>query len=1052
MEYRTRTHRPVSPGTAAAAWAFCLGAVFSLGFPLGLAADDAAPSAGGLKVPAEFEIVPVAGPPLIERPISADFDEQGRLYVSDSSGSNEKSDVQLEKRPHRIVRLVDADGDGRFDRATTFADRMMFPEGILWREGSVYCAAPPSIWKLTDRDDDGIADERLEWYQGKTLTGCANDLHGPYSGLDGWIYWCKGAFAKQTHERPGRTPLVTRAAHIFRARPDGTGVEAVMTGGMDNPVDVVFSSAGERFLTSTFLQNPGGGKRDGLIHAVYGGVYGKDHDVVEEHPRTGALMPAMTHLGPAAPCGLLRCASSGLGADFEGNLLACLFNLRKVTRHVLLEDGATFRTIDQDLVTSDSPDFHPTDVIEDADGSVLVVDTGGWYKLCCPTSQLSKPDVLGTIYRLRRRGAARIDDPRGLQLAWDGVSAADLARRLDDDRFAVRDRAMASIAKQGKAAVPALAALLQSAPATRARVNAVWTLARIGDDSARAACRSALDDSGETVRRAAAHTAAFWRDGAAREQLLDLLRKGSPQLQRVCAEALGRLGDRAAVPGLLAAAAVEHDRFLEHSIDYALIEIGDRAGVAKALSAESYLARRAALIALDAMEGGNLAAAEVLPQLSSSEPILRETAWWIAGRHADWGAELVPYLKENLASKTLSAPAREELEARLGRLARGAAARALLSAVASDAGAALPARCSALRAMSLASVKEIPPDWVRTLAMLSGDSNSEVRRAALAVAKTLPFPREGGKDLEQALRAAAADEGLDALARLDALSALPGAIEGLDEPTFAFLLAALAPDRPVSCQVAAAGVLGRAKLGEPQLARLTGAVSQCSPLELSRLVPAFEGQESEAIGLALVSALKESPGLTGLRADVVSSLLAKYPPSVATAGADIVASLGVDLAEQKKRLDELLAKLHDGDVRRGQTVFNSTRAACSSCHAIGYLGGKVGPDLTTIGQARTDRDLLESLLYPSASFVRSYEPVVVVTKQAQAVNGVVKRDAPDELVLATGPDTEARFAREDIDEITPGTVSIMPQGLDQQLSLQEIADLLAFLKATRWGS
>ena len=79
---------------------------------------------------------------------------------------------------------------------------------------------------------------------------------------------------------------MTRAAHIFRCRPDGTGIEPVMTGGMDNPVDVVFTPGGERIFTTTFFQHPGGGRRDGLIHAVYGGVYGKDHDVIYDHPWT----------------------------------------------------------------------------------------------------------------------------------------------------------------------------------------------------------------------------------------------------------------------------------------------------------------------------------------------------------------------------------------------------------------------------------------------------------------------------------------------------------------------------------------------------------------------------------------------------------------------------------------------------------------------------------------------------------------------------------------------------------------------------------------------
>src|SRR5215204_4363062 len=245
------------------------------------AAGDAA-----LTVPDGFELEVVAGPPLVDRPIVADFDEQGRLYVADSSGSNEKVEKQLAEKPHRIVRLEDSDGDGRFDKQTVFADRMMFPEGAMWHDGSLYVSAPPSIWKLTDTNGDGVADQRKEWFQGKTLTGCANDLHGPYLGPDGWIYWAKGAFAEQKYTLPNGKPFVTKAAHIFRARPDGTGVEPVMTGGMDNPVDVVFLPSGERIFTTTFFQHPGGGLRDGLIHAVYGGVWGKDHHVVHDHPWT----------------------------------------------------------------------------------------------------------------------------------------------------------------------------------------------------------------------------------------------------------------------------------------------------------------------------------------------------------------------------------------------------------------------------------------------------------------------------------------------------------------------------------------------------------------------------------------------------------------------------------------------------------------------------------------------------------------------------------------------------------------------------------------------
>src|SRR5207245_6307374 len=101
-------------------------------------------------VPAGFTVELVAGPPLVNRPITADFDEQGRLYVSDSSGTNDKVQVQLEKKPHRVLRLADADGSGAFHRASVFADKLMFPEGTLWHHGSLYISAPPSIRTPTD--------------------------------------------------------------------------------------------------------------------------------------------------------------------------------------------------------------------------------------------------------------------------------------------------------------------------------------------------------------------------------------------------------------------------------------------------------------------------------------------------------------------------------------------------------------------------------------------------------------------------------------------------------------------------------------------------------------------------------------------------------------------------------------------------------------------------------------------------------------------------------------------------------------------------------------
>src|SRR5262245_57070513 len=90
-----------------------------------------------LIVPDGFEIELAAAPPLVDRPISISRDELGRLYVTDSAGVSERADKQLAAKPHRIVRLEDKDGDGKYDSSTVFADKMMFPEGCLWYAGSL---------------------------------------------------------------------------------------------------------------------------------------------------------------------------------------------------------------------------------------------------------------------------------------------------------------------------------------------------------------------------------------------------------------------------------------------------------------------------------------------------------------------------------------------------------------------------------------------------------------------------------------------------------------------------------------------------------------------------------------------------------------------------------------------------------------------------------------------------------------------------------------------------------------------------------------------------
>jgi putative membrane-bound dehydrogenase-like protein len=1006
-------------------------------------------------IPVGFEVELVAGPPLVDRPIVAAFDDKGRLYVCDSSGSNARTSDQVKTKPHRIVRLESTKHDGKFDKATVFVKNVMFPEGAMWLNGSLYVAAPPHIWKFTDTDDDGVADKEEIWFDGKTLTGCANDLHGPYRGPDGDVYWCKGAFAQQEYTLPDGKKFRTRASHIFRARPDGSRLEPVMTGGMDNPVDVVFTPGGERIFSTTFFQHPANGLRDGLVHAVYGAVYGKDHDPVYEHPwTTPHLMPPMTHLGPAAPCGLHRYESDQFGKDFENNIFCCQFNMRKVSRHVLIPSGSTFTTKDLDFVVSDSLDFHPTDVIEDADGSLLILDTGGWYKLCCPTSQLVKPDVLGAIYRVRKTGAHQVEDPWGLKAEdlWSDKprSACSL---LDDHRPVVRWKAVERLASFGPQAVRAMDGYPDWGGAQHpiGVLHALHALTRIDHPDARKEIRETylIYESDAAVRLAAIHSVGLWRDQDARARLEKFLLNGAAPERRAAAEALGRLGDSKAVPSLLTALADEkNDRVLDHSLTYALIEIGDVKQTREGLKHRSPRVRRAVLAALENMSGSELDATTVLAEVDDRDANLRDTAWWIAGRHPQWGDPFAGYFAGKLATiEKLPPPVQDELMARMAPFLKTAAIRTLAGdalARTSD-----PAAAQAiLRGLARSGLKAFPAEWHAGVSRALNSRADDVFRSAIAVLRaTPPGTDEFAKLMDDVMRERTQHNPL--MNRELALAFRAVAPVGTPLADVADLLAAIHRDQPGPVRAAAADVLARSALSPSGLIAVAGAIKTLNPLETPKVLQAFARTANEQVGLALVQALRDPALRTSIRAEQVKPVLEKYPKSVRDAAEKLYEELAAARKDEQARLEKLLTELKPGDVRRGQVVFNSQKTQCIACHKVGYVGGTIGPDLTKVGSIRNERDLLESIVFPSASFVRSYEPVRILTTDERTFNGIIKKDAPDEVVIVVAADKEERIARSDIASIAPSTVSLMPSGLDQQISRQDLADLIAFLKACR---
>jgi putative membrane-bound dehydrogenase-like protein len=222
------------------------------------------------RVPAGFVAESIAGPPLVEHPMFACFDEQGRLFVADSLGVNPGGE-QLRDKPAQVIRVLeDADGDGRYDKSTLFADKLTYPEGIAWYEGAIYTAAPPGVWRLED-NGKGSAGQRRELVTGFVHTGVADELHGPTLGRDGRLYFGCGRFAHEIRNPGGAVRWKGRAPLILRCRPNGRDLE-VFSGAHGNPVKAAFTPEGEVLYCGTWgtrletMGKEGRPREDSLLH------------------------------------------------------------------------------------------------------------------------------------------------------------------------------------------------------------------------------------------------------------------------------------------------------------------------------------------------------------------------------------------------------------------------------------------------------------------------------------------------------------------------------------------------------------------------------------------------------------------------------------------------------------------------------------------------------------------------------------------------------------------------------------------------------------------
>lgn len=996
----------------------------------------------GIYVPEGYILEIAAGEDLVDYPMFSTLDETGRLFVFESIGSvYDKTQDAIDNPAFRIKLLIDSNNDGKYDKSTIFADKIGFPQGGVFHNGSLYASSAPDLLKLTDTDNDGVADKREVLLTGWTLNVNANSLIGPFMAPDGWLYMSSAIMGFDVNTKEGKR-LKGETSRIWRFRPDGSGLEWISAGGMNNPVELTFTESAEPIGTETYFTDPMAGQRDALVYWTEGGVYPKPNKNIDRDSlvRTGDLMPVVSKYSRVAPSGIGRYRNTVFGDGFKNNLFSAQFNTHKIIRHKLLRDGGSFRTEDEDFFWTDNEDSHPTDVLEDADGSLLVVETGGWFIKGCPLSQVSKPELKGAIYRIRKKDVKKTQDPYGNSINWPVLSSSQTSKYLEDKRPFVTDRAVNTLVSRGDSSVIDLTKIIQNSISVDARTKAVFALYRIGSPKSMESVRLALSDSSIQVQVAAARSVGLAKDKLAGNKLKSLLKtKNAVAVQRQVASALGQIGDVTAIPILLKTAGATQDRFLQHAAIYSLINLKKPELVAKGLESKSSGEILAALTVLDQMGGAYLKARQAISQLTSMNEKLRTTALWVISHHPEWASDVEVFLTKRLQQGELTAVEQKSFKQVLVSLSTNAS---MQNFIASKTGiGSKQTRLFFLSVMEETPLEVFPENWVQQVnTILSGNAETELKMEALSLVKLRRILAA-----EKAVSAIAEQTNSPVTLKINSLATLIGFSTTLNDQNFAFLVNQLRSNKTdVSQKLQVASILEQARLTNSQLDHLASdLLPNLDSFVLPRLISVFSGPYSSDIGKRILATLNNSSILDSYSEATLRKLFSQYPAELKPEVEKLVTKLNRAQAERLQYLKSLEDKISTGNIENGRKLFFG-KAVCWACHTVGSDGGNLGPDLTSIQKDRSTHDLLEAIVYPNASFVREFETYKVKTKSTEHL-GIIKEKLADAIILHTSAQTTVRIPKADILSMEIHDISMMPQGLDKAMSQQEISDLMAFL-------
>ncbi|NQU21071.1 MAG: c-type cytochrome [Candidatus Nealsonbacteria bacterium] len=1004
-----------------------------------------------------FRIELVAAEPHLADPVAMAFDARGRILVCEIHGYNlegyldvlqqnetgvlDKAVRRIAANPDAIRRaeqeqygtvklLEDTDRDGQMDRSTVLADRLPPCYGVVpARDGAIVLCAPDIVY-LADRDGDGKAEIRETLFTGFGVGELWTRINNPRWNVDNWIYGTSGGGSGGTIRGPHLDGEVQLSSVCFRFKSDGSELQPA--GGRTSGFGQAINDFGDRFLCTNqqhalyvaplpyryLARNPFFAAPNLTVNVCSYGHPARVFPASKPDPwrRARAADPAWVKfygVMEATANGYFTAASgqavyqaAEFPAEFRGNHFSVDNAQNLVHRCLLLPEGTSYTVrrpredLKQEFLTSTEQWFRPVNLLTGPDGALYLVDMyrdviEDYSAIPRYLQQLYIESLIagGNRGRIWRIVADTTERPQKFDLTK--ASAEELVGRLADDNFWWRTTAQRLLVERGdRSIVESLVALVRTGHTPQSRMHALYTLEGLNALQP-ATVTEALDDPHFAVRMHALRLAEPWLDrhGELTEKVLAMTADEHPRVQLQLALTLGQCNDPRAMGALAQLAARCADR--------------------------------------------QWMPAAVLSSVSGSADrflvdLLRRSAAGSEGRSAAVGK-----------ARELVEPLGAVVGARHDSEETGRVLSVLGEDRAGDAAEFVPLQTACLKGL-VEGLQRGRPQPLASAAGAEGlrkllvRGNPEVQQLALRVAGLVQLQRAPEmKAAFDAARKIALDPANDLPQRRAAVMMLTGAPLDVLAPTAGELLD---PRHPLDLQLAAVEVISSAD--DPQVATLLlRNFKTYTPKLRAAVIDAAFGRRNRLPGL--LDAMETGRvGVSGLDSFRRLQLLEDSDAQIARR-AKALLSGRTGQKDRREILERYRRALSlKRDAARGRKVFS---AQCAKCHKLGKEGYAVGADLSS-ARTRADETLVSDVMDPSNQITTGYANYTVVTEAGRIFTGLLAAETATSVTLRREEGAEQTILRKNIDQMEASSLSMMPENLEKEVSPQDLADLIAFLR------